>query len=136
MRAPLRPSLEEHGSEPRGLPFTSEPLDPLARTLAVPFARAVEPPPAPRQGPGVALPDTVLLEQLVKRLSFGGNGRRGAARIELCAGSLAGATLVVHAEGRELTLQIDGADPIQARAFSERIGRRLTEKGFVFHDGT
>lgn len=77
------------------------------------------------------LPDDALLERVVKRLSWGGSGRRGAARIELGGGSLAGATLVVLADEGEVSVEIEGADPAAAADFTARVGRRLRDKGLV-----
>lgn len=108
----------------------------MARTLAQPLARVPEPAPATAAPPSpLSPPDELLLDRLVKRLSWGGNGRRGSARIELGAGSLAGATLLVHADGSELTLEIEGADPGAAAEFTARISRRLGDKGFSLRQG-
>ncbi len=114
--------------QPRSAPI--DVLDPMARTLAQPLVRGAEPAPAAAPPSPLSPPDELLLDRLVKRLSWGGNGRRGSARIELGAGSLAGATLLVHADGSELTLEIEGADPRAAEEFTARISQRLGDKGF------
>lgn len=132
-RLPVSPASKaprEARAEPEpATPALPEPLlDPMARALAQPLARGPEPP-AP--APLAAAPDELLLERVVKRLSWGGSGKRGTARIELAAGSLAGATLLVHAEGREITLEADGADAQALAELAARLAKRLDEKGIT-----
>jgi hypothetical protein len=83
------------------------------------------------QPPMPVLPREILLEQLVRRLSWGGNGRKGSARIELGSGSLAGSTVVVHAEGSEVSIELDGPAGAEAQAFCERVSERLAARGFI-----
>lgn len=126
-KAPREARAEPEPATPA--PALPEPLlDPMARALAQPLARGPEPP-AP--APLAAAPDELLLERVVKRLSWGGSGKRGTARIELAAGSLAGATLLVHAEGREITLEADGADAQALAELAARLAKRLDEKGIT-----
>jgi hypothetical protein len=77
-----------------------------------------------------------LLEGLVRRLSWGGNGRRGTARLELCSGSLAGATLLVHADGDQLSIELEGGDPGAAQELLRRVAPRLRERGLELTDVT
>jgi hypothetical protein len=127
-----RETLAETASDsPQHVRVTPDPLDPMTRVLAVP---AGGPPVAPvchPATPPMSAPDEVLLDRVVKRLSWGGSGKRGTARIELGAGSLAGATLLLQAEGRELTLEVEGASPEAVRDFAARLGERLDAKGIV-----
>lgn len=112
----------------------AQPLDPMLAALAAPMSRVAEAPvpvPVPGANP---LPDDLALERIVKRLSWGGNGKRGSARIELGAGSLAGATLLVHAEGREVTIEVEGADPSAVEALARRISHRLDQKGLSLRE--
>lgn len=117
-------------SEPR-VEKPADPVDPLARALALPAMRTPEPPPATSAPAAARLPDEVALERLVKRFAWGGNGKRGTARIELGAGPLSGATLLLSGEGRELRLEIEGADEGAARAFVRRLEERLSAKGLT-----
>ena len=120
-------------SEPGAL-APAQPLDPMLAALAAPMSRVAEAPvpvPVPGANP---LPDDLALERIVKRLSWGGNGKRGSARIELGAGSLAGATLLVHAEGREVTIEVEGADPSAVEALARRISHRLDQKGLSLRE--
>ena len=69
-----------------------------------------------------------LLPAFVRRVAWSGDGRRGTMRLELGAGELAGATLLVHADaGRvrvELSLPPGGGD---ASGWRERIQQRLAK---------
>jgi hypothetical protein len=74
-----------------------------------------------------------LLPALVRKIAWSGDERRGAVRIEVGAGPLAGATLLVQARaGRvEVTLSAAAADAggIDAEAWRDRIARRLEARG-------
>jgi len=48
-----------------------------------------------------------LLTGLARRVAWGGDRRKGSARIELSEGAVAGATLVVHAEQRSISVEIE-----------------------------
>lgn len=74
----------------------SELVDPLEFTLAVPTASVASPLPNATL-PASAVPPPVwpMIERLVRRLAVGGDGRSGTARIEIGAGELSGATLLV-----------------------------------------
>ncbi|MBI3201772.1 MAG: hypothetical protein HYZ29_09545 [Myxococcales bacterium] len=138
---PARPTPRPSRVEPEmgsgcgpGTPL--EPFDPLARALALPVSRGFEPsaptPAAP--APTLALPDELALERLVRRFSWGGNGKRGSARIELGSGPLAGATLVVHAEGREVSIEVEGGEDHAVGELARRVKARLDGKGLVLRD--
>ena len=79
------------------------------------------------------VPDEVALETLVRRFAWGGNGRRGSARIELGAGSLAGLTLLLSAEDGLVSLEVEGDSTGEhARRLTERLearGIRVTKDG-------
>jgi hypothetical protein len=70
-----------------------------------------------------------LLPALVRKIAWSGDARRGSVRIELGAGALSGATLLVHADGGQVRVALQappGADLIGWRA---RITERLKAKG-------
>lgn len=119
---------------------TSSPLDPtvdpLLCQLAMNYAPAsfVQQNPAPTLAPS-ALPlrDDLqnLLSGLVRRVAWGGDRRKGSARIELSEGALAGATLVVHAEQRSVSVELELPSGVTAQGWQERIAQRLEGKGFA-----
>lgn len=111
-------------------------LDPLARSLA--GMRPWTPPlPAPTAAPA---PNATLVQmeqmitRLVRRVAWGGDGMHGTARIELGAGELAGATLTVHAQARELTVDIDLPPGVAAGPWRERLLARLEQRGFAIRE--
>ncbi len=70
-----------------------------------------------------------MLPALVRRIAWGGNGQRGSVRMELGAGTLAGGTVVVHADDGKVRVEVSapsGADPAEWR---RRIDARLREHG-------
>lgn len=89
------------------------------------------------QAPSAALPVREdlqnLLTSLARRTAWGGDRRRGTARIELSEGALAGATLVVHAVQRTVSVELElpeGAAGAGARSWQQRIAERLEGRGF------
>lgn len=72
--------------------------------------------------------EVVLIEEVVRRISWGGDRRRGAARIEL-GGALTGTTIVVHGEGREVALDIELAPGAEAGSLPARLAARLAARG-------
>lgn len=91
------------------------------------MAAAVAPAGAAEQQVRTSLED--LLPALVRRIAWSGDARRGTVRLELGAGALSGATLVVHADAGRVRVQLTapvGADPAEWRA---RIEGRLAARG-------
>jgi hypothetical protein len=75
-----------------------------------------------------------LINGLARRVAWGGDRRKGSARIELSEGPLAGATLIVHAEQRSVSVELElppGAS--SAGDWPRRILGRLEERGFSAH---
>jgi hypothetical protein len=115
-------------------------LDPLSRSLALPIGAPLpgmthaaqrgssEPTGA---GPGTAV--LVGLEEAVRRIAWGGDRRRGVARIEL-GGEHLGTTLVVQGEGREVSLSIELAPGRDAGSLPERLAARLRARGLSLRD--
>lgn len=67
-----------------------------------------------------------LLPQLVRRIAWGGDRRRGTVQMELGAGRHAGAIVTVHADGERVRVEVQGAEVEELRA---RIGARLERHG-------
>ncbi|HEX3777748.1 MAG TPA: hypothetical protein VHV51_24945 [Polyangiaceae bacterium] len=73
-----------------------------------------------------------LISGLARRVSWGGDRRRGSVRIELGQGPLAGATLIVHAEERSVSVELElppGSN--LAGDLQQRIRERLEGRGFL-----
>lgn len=120
------------GSEPAAPEALAR--EPLARQLATPMANRApgEPPAALPAGPPVA--EVLALEQLLRRLSWGGNGRRGSARIELAAGELAGATVLVQADDGLVSFELDAPPGVNELAWRRRMVERLRARGLDVQD--
>jgi len=71
-----------------------------------------------------------LLIGLARRTAWGGDRRKGSARIELSEGALAGATLVVHAEQRAVSVELELPQGLSASGWQRRIAERLEARGF------
>lgn len=115
------------------LPFASPPSGgaPLA-DRPLPTAAASAPSPAPALA---SLED--LLPELVRKIAWSGDARRGAVRLEVGAGALAGATVLVRADaGRvhvTLTAPSDGSlEPIAS--YRDRLAARLAARGLDVAD--
>lgn len=112
-----------------------EALDPLTRSLAgtfiaVPVAGAapVAPPGAVVTPGGHAVADFAAIEDAVRRVAWGGDRRRGVARIEL-GGEHAGTAIVVHGEGRSVGLTVHGSAGAATGELAERLLGRLRARG-------
>jgi len=104
-------------------------LDPLARSLASQAAKTLPPAPPPAS---TVLPVEFeqLMRELVRRAAWGGDRRRGTARIELGAGELAGATLLVEADRHDLRIDLELPAGVPAEPWRARLASRLSERGF------
>jgi len=72
-----------------------------------------------------------LLTGLSRRAAWGGDRRKGSARIELSEGALAGATLIVHAEQRSVSVELELPPGVAALGWQRRIAERLEGRGFA-----
>jgi hypothetical protein len=68
-----------------------------------------------------------LLPQLVRRIAWAGDRRRGSVQLELGAGRHAGTTITVHADDGRVRVELTGAgaDELRARIRSRLEGRGL-----------
>ncbi len=69
------------------------------------------------------------LAELIQSIAWGGDRRRGTARIELGAGRLAGTALVVAVDDAGLRLQVEAPSGVDSEALVERIRERLAARG-------
>ena len=71
---------------------------------------------------------------LVKKVAWSGDGTRGAVRLEVGAGSLAGSTLLVHADGKRVSVQLDAPAGMKAAEWQREIRARLEARGLTVDD--
>jgi hypothetical protein len=124
-----------------------DPLDPVHRhraALAAPDALAsctritphasfdvapVSPSDAARSAVRAAASLEDLVPALVRRIAWSGDRHRGTVRLELGAGELAGATLLVHADDGHVRVHLDVPPGVDANRWQERIRCRLASRG-------
>jgi hypothetical protein len=70
-----------------------------------------------------------ILPALVRKIAWSGDARRGAVRIELGSGALAGATLLVAADHGRVKVTLSGHAGALLEPWRERIAMRLAAKG-------
>lgn len=127
-------AAETEGGEAK--PASEGTLDPLCCQLAVnqELGSFVQPNPLAGVAPA-ALPLREdlqnLLTGLARRVAWGGDRRKGSARIELAEGALAGATLVVHADRHTVSVELELPTGMAAQGWPERIAQRLEGRGFA-----
>jgi hypothetical protein len=81
-------------------------------------------------------PFAELWGRLVRRVAWGGDGRRVTARIEIGAGECAGATILIHAVERQVAVEIELPPGARLESWRERIEGRLRERGLEVSDVT
>jgi hypothetical protein len=114
---------------------TGDPLDPVVRQaaqMAPPMAGAGPSPAAgaadePAERARTSLED--LLPALVRKVAWSGDGRKGTVRLELGAGAMAGAEVVVQSEAGRVTVQLRAPAGVDAEAWRKRVEGRLTARG-------
>jgi hypothetical protein len=132
--SPRRARADSDAEKGPRRPHLDESLDPAARQaahLAPPaFGAATEP------SLGATVPEVHaraslehLLPALVKRIAWAGDGRRGSVRMELGSGALSGGTVLVHADGGRVRVEIDAPAGADREAWKKRITDRLTGSG-------
>jgi hypothetical protein len=81
---------------------------------------------------GAPVPTAVLEEivpRLVRRIAWGGDGRRGTARIELGSGALADATLLVETNGGDVRVELVVPAGVAVEPLRARLKARLEARG-------
>jgi hypothetical protein len=69
-----------------------------------------------------------VVAQLVRSIAWGGDRRRGTARLEL-GGRYAGAVVRVHASGDALSIELDAPPGVDGAELGARLGERLAARG-------
>jgi len=75
-----------------------------------------------------------LVREIVRAIAWGGDRRRGTARIELGGSRLGGGTVVVHAEGTVIRLELEGPPDVDTTELRARVVARLEARGFTVQD--
>lgn len=106
----------------------------VAAPLPPPLAIAARPDTAPIDAPAAAAVRArssleELLPLLVRRIAWSGDARRGTVRLELGAGALAGATLVIHSDDDRVRVHLSAPPGADLEAWTDRIARRLAARG-------
>jgi hypothetical protein len=126
----VHPDPEKHGRHDGG---GQHDLDPAARQSA-----QLAPPPATPAVSEVALGEVQtnahvsledLVPQMVKRIAWSGDARRGTVRMELGSGELAGSTLTVSADNGRVSVQVHAPAGTDTTAWRDRIATRLEARG-------
>jgi len=123
------------GDDRRPRDARPDPLDPATRHAAQLLPPLL--PPAPSTT--VAPPATTdvharasleaILPELVRRIAWAGDGRRGSVRLELGGGALAGGTVMVHADGGRVRVELDAPAGVDVDAWRGRLHERLARRG-------
>lgn len=97
-------------------PPSAEPLEATARLDAV-RAAVIEP----------------LLQSLVRRAAWGrsADGRSTTLQLEIGDGPLAGATVMITADSRDLNIELDAPPDIDLEAWKTRLRHRLASQGLT-----
>jgi hypothetical protein len=120
-----------------------EPERPLAESmtemppLAASFAPAPGLAPAPIETPVLSAARASLeslMPAMVKRIAWSGDGRKGAVRLELGAGSLAGAVLVLQADAGRVRVHMTTPPGTSNDEWRQRIEARLKASGVDVED--
>jgi hypothetical protein len=136
-----RHSRHESERDPESEPARDQ-LDPLSCQLACqlachgtfphalspPVGEALVAPQTPMPVPSADLQQ--LLTGLARRVAWGGDRRKGSARIELSEGALAGATLIVHTEQRSVCVELELPAGAGTQGWEARLTERLEGRGF------
>jgi hypothetical protein len=70
-----------------------------------------------------------LVPELVRRIAWSGDGRRGTVRLELGAGPHAGTTVTVHSDGGKVRVLLEARGSSDTADLRDRIDRRLRARG-------
>jgi hypothetical protein len=81
--------------------------------------------------PSVAVPLEQLWPVLVRRVAWEGDARRGAIRLELGAGALSGATLLLQCDDGRVRVRLHEPPGADRDAWRTRIAARLRAAGLT-----
>jgi hypothetical protein len=109
-------------------------LDPMARHAAHLAPTVAGPMPEASPSSLVEVRAHASLEELLpavaRRVAWSSDGgRRGAVRIEVAGGELAGATVVVTADDGRVSVDLEMPSGAQSEGWQERIAQRLASRG-------
>lgn len=121
-----RQEPDEPGQPAEREPPALEPFAVLLGSFGSFEARAPELSPA-------ALPDR-LVSDVVRSLAWGGNQRRGAAKLELGGERYGGTRLVVEVDGAELRLRVDAPPGVDSNELRARLAERFARRGLSLKD--
>lgn len=71
-----------------------------------------------------------LAPQLLRKMAWSGDGKRGAARLELGGGSLSGAVVMLEADGHDVALSVEGLTASEESSLRSRLSEGLSARGF------
>jgi hypothetical protein len=77
-----------------------------------------------------------MLPELVRKIAWAGDGKKGSMRLELGAGPLAGGTLVVHADGGRVRVELNAPAGTDVAAWRTRLHERLEQRGVTVDEVT
>jgi hypothetical protein len=83
----------------------------------------------PRSAAAASLEE--LIPALVRRIAWAGDRHRGSVRLELGAGELAGAMLLVHADSGRVQVQMSAPPGTDTVAWRQRISERIAARGIA-----
>jgi hypothetical protein len=131
-------------------PADDDPLDPLVRHRAalgpldppsptpsftpfafVPAGFGPSAPGIPEAAPRALASLEHLVPALVRRVAWSGDARRGTARLEIGAGELAGATLLVHADDGRVQVHLSVPPGVDTASWQRRIAERLASRNIA-----
>lgn len=72
-----------------------------------------------------------LVPELVKKIAWSGDAKRGTVRMELGAGDLAGSTLTVSAENGRVSVHVSTPPGTDTAAWRDRLASRLESRGLT-----
>jgi len=88
---------------------------------------------APELSPAASVPER-LVSDVVRSLAWGGNQRRGAAKLELGGERYGGTRLVVEVDGDRLRLQVDAPPGVDSEELRARLAERFARRGLSLSD--
>jgi hypothetical protein len=88
---------------------------------------------APAERGLAPLPERLVAE-IVRNIAWGGDRRRGAARIELGGERFGGTRVTIEVEGDRLRLSLDAPPGVDAVALRQRLTERLERRGLTVED--